>query len=171
MDQIKGLAMEVTSETTNSQDVTEEYVDLSARLGNLEATRDRVRAFLEDARNVEEALAVNQELSRLEGEIEAMAGRLQFLSQSAAFSSLTINLTPDILSQPIQIAGWQPQGVAREAIEDLVEALQGLADFLIRLGLFVLPLALILGVPVYLVVRFVRNYRRRSVRPVAPPAN
>lgn len=171
LDQIKALAVEVESETTNSQDVTEEYVDLSARLANLEATRDRVRTFLDEARNVEEALAVNQELSRLEGEIEVIKGRLQYLSQSAAFSNLIINLTPDILSRPIEVAGWRPEGVAREAIEDLLRALQGLAGFTIRVVLFVLPMALILGVPTYLIYRLARRFWRRG-RPEAalPPA-
>jgi hypothetical protein len=169
LDQIKELAVEVSSETTNSQDVTEEFVDLSARLANLEATRDRVRTFLDEARNVEEALAVNQELSRLEGEIEAIKGRLQYLSQSAAFSSLTINLTPDILSQPIEVAGWRPQGVAREAIEDLVQALQGLTNFAIRVVLFVLPMALVLGLPTYAIIRLARRFWRRRTDPLTPP--
>jgi hypothetical protein len=169
LDRIKELAMEVTSETTDSQDVTEEFVDLSARLANLEVTRDRVRTFLDEAKNVEEALAVNQELSRLEGEIEVIKGRLQYLSQSAAFSSLTINITPDVLSQPIQVAGWRPEGVAREAIEDLVQALQGLTDFVIRVVLFVLPMALVLGVPAYLIFRLARRFWRRRSEPILPP--
>ena len=168
LDQIKALAVEVTSETTNSQDVTEEYVDLSARLGNLEATRDRVRTFLDEARNVEEALAVNQELSRLEGEIEVIKGRLQYLSQSAAFSSLTINLTPDVVSQPLSSV-WRPQGVASEALQDLVQALQGLTDFLIRVVLFVVPMALVLGVPAYLIVRLALRFWRGRTRPAVPP--
>ena len=50
--EIKDLAQEVRSESTSSQDVTEEFVDLEARLANLEATADRVRAFLDEARNV-----------------------------------------------------------------------------------------------------------------------
>lgn len=158
VDQIKELANEVTWESSNSQDVTEEFIDLSARLENLEATADRVRAFLDDAKNVEEALAVNQELSRLESEIEALKGRIQYLSQSAAFSTLTIELTPDELSQPIEIAGWRPEGVARTAIEALVGALQSIANILIWLAIFCLPLVILIGIPGYLVIRF--SYRR-----------
>jgi hypothetical protein len=158
VDQIKELAHEVVWESSNSQDVTEEFIDLSARLENLEATADRVRTFLDDAKNVEEALSVNQELSRLEGEIEALKGRIQYLSQSAAFSTLTIELTPDELSQPIEVAGWRPEGVARSAIEALVGALQSLADLLIWLVIFCLPLVILIGIPGYLVVRF--SYRR-----------
>ena len=58
--EIKDLALEVQSESTNSEDVTDQYVDLNSRLGNLEATAERVRACLDEPRDVEEALAVNQ---------------------------------------------------------------------------------------------------------------
>lgn len=160
--QVKEAALEVRSESTNSQDVTEEYVDLEARLANLEATADRVREFLDDARNVEDALAVNQELSRLEGEIESLKGRMTFLRQSAAFSSLTIDLTPDELSQPIEVAGWRPEGVAKSAIEALISTGQGLANVIIWAGIFCLPLVLVIGLPLFLIGRFgYRRWRRR----------
>jgi hypothetical protein len=154
LDQIKGLATEVEFEGSNSQDVTEEYVDLSARLANLEATADRVRAFLDEARNVEEALNVNRELSRLEGEIESLKGRIQYLTQSAAFSTITISITPSALALPLQVGRWRPEGVARDALETLVGALQDLADAAIWLGIFCLPLGLLIGVPLFFAVRF-----------------
>ncbi|VAW37834.1 hypothetical protein MNBD_CHLOROFLEXI01-1609, partial [hydrothermal vent metagenome] len=128
LEAMRGLAVEVESENTTGQDVTEEFVDISARLANLEATADRVRSFLDETRNVEEALAVNQELSRLESEIEAMKGRLQYLSQSASFSTIMVDLTPDIVSQPIDTS-WKPAETFRNAAESLVDALQGVAEF------------------------------------------
>ena len=158
---LKGLAVEVTSESTTGQDVTEEYVDLSARLANLEATADRVRTFLDETRNVEEALAVNQELSRLEGEIEALKGRLQYLSQSAAFSTITVRLTPDVLAQPIEVGGWRPEGVVRDAILALVNTLQVIASALIWIAIYVLPILLIVSIPLWLLFRLVRRQRRR----------
>lgn len=168
IDQIREIALEVTHESTQGQDVTEEYVDLAARLGNLEATAARVRAFLDEARNVEDALNVNRELSRLESEIEAMKGRLQYLSQSAAYSTLTIYITPDALSQPIQIGGWRPQGVARDAVEALVSTLQGVADLLIWVAIYLLPLAIIIGIPGWLLLRFLTGFWRRRRTAVAP---
>ena len=157
IDAISAMSIEVTNLSTSGQDVTEEFVDLSARLENLEATAVRVRSFLEDADTVEEALAVNQELSRLEGEIESFKGRIQYLSQSAAFSTISINITPDELSQPIEVGGWRPSGIIRDALEALVDALQGLATFAIWLVIYFLPIALIIGIPLWLVVRFVRR--------------
>ncbi|GAB4264762.1 MAG: hypothetical protein Kow0080_04200 [Candidatus Promineifilaceae bacterium] len=162
MDTIKSMAVEVTRESTSGEDVTEEYVDLSSRLANLEATADRVRSFLDEAKNVEEALAVNQELSRLESDIEVIKGRMQYLSQSAAFSTITIDLTPDELAQPIEVGGWRPQGIAKDAVEMLIETLQFLASFLIWLVIYIAPVGLLVFGPLYLIGRaIVRRIRRR----------
>lgn len=158
---IKGLAVEVTSENSSGQDVTEEFVDLSSRLENLEATADRVRNFLDETKNVEEALAVNQELSRLESEIEVIKGRMQYLSQSAGFSTISINLTPDIATQPLNPETWQPGVVARQSFETLVNVLQGMANFLISTVIVLGPLALLLGLPLWLIVRYVLRRRQR----------
>lgn len=168
LDAIAGLAVEVTNLSTSGQDVTEEYVDLSARLGNLEATAARLRTFLDESRNVEEALAVNAELSRVEGEIEALKGRMKYLEESSAFSSITVNVTPDELAQPIQIGGWQPGGVAKEAIEALISMLQVLANTVIWFLLFALPILLIIAIPFVLLIWFIKWLRRRGRTDEAP---
>ncbi|MFO7679144.1 MAG: DUF4349 domain-containing protein [Chloroflexota bacterium] len=156
---VRGLAIEVRSETTSGQDVTEEYVDLSSRLENLESTAARVRSFLDEAKTVEEALAVNQELSRLEGEIAVIKGRMQYLSQSAAFSTISVHLTPDEAARPVEIAGWRPEGVAKDALESLIGFLQFMVEALIWVVIFLLPVLIILGIPLWLVVRYVRKRR------------
>jgi hypothetical protein len=161
IDAVQLMSVEVTRISTSGQDVTEEYVDLSARLENLEVTADRVRAFLDETKNVEEALAVNQELSRLEGEIEVLKGRIKYLEQSSAFSTVSIDLTPDILSQPLEVGGWQPQGVAKSALESLIAALQTLVDITIWLLIFVLPVVLIIAIPIWILVVLIRRWRRR----------
>jgi hypothetical protein len=170
---LRAMATDVTSESTSGEDVTEEFVDLEARLGNLEATAERVRAFLDEADDVEDALAVNQELSRLESEIERIKGRMQFLSQSAAFSTITVSLTPNAANQPIEVGGWEPQGVAKDAIEALLGALQVLADAAIWIALFVLPVALVIFLPLVLVIFLARRWwrRRRSSSRTEAPAS
>lgn len=171
MEALRSMAVEVQQESTSGQDVTEEFVDLSARLENLEATAERVRAFLDEAETVEEALAVNQELSRLESEIEAMKGRLQYLSQSASFSTITVDLTPDVVAQPIEPSNWRPAVTFRNAVDSLVEALQDVAEFGIWFVIYLLPLLLVVGIPLWLVGRFVmKRWRRRHNPMVAETA-
>jgi len=159
---VRGLAIEVQHETTSGQDVTEEYVDLSSRLENLESTAARVRSFLDETKTVEEALAVNQELSRLEGEIAVIKGRMKYLSQSAAFSTITVHLTPDEASRPVEVAGWRPEGVAKDALESLIGFLQFMVEATIWFVIFLLPVLIVLGIPIWLVVRFIRKRRRRK---------
>lgn len=164
MSQIKDLALEVSQESRFGQDVTEEYVDLSARLTNLERATEQLQAFLTEAQNVQEALVVYEELSRLEGEIESYKARIQYLAQLADFSLITINLTPDVLSQPIEMGNWQAQGIVRNALESLIETLQMVASGSIWLVFYALPLLLMVGLPVWLIGRGIR--RRRSGRVV-----
>ena len=161
LDEIDTLANEVTNQSISGQDVTEEFVDLQAQLGNLQATADRVRAFLDDARNVEEALAVNVELSRLEGEIERITGRMKYLEESAHYSSISIEITPDELNRPVTVGRWQPEGTAKTAIEALINALQWLIDALIVIALFVLPLLLVIIGPIYLFIRYLLKRRAK----------
>ncbi len=173
MEEIQTLAIEVESVSSSGQDVTDEFVDLGARLKNLEATADRVRAFLLDTDNVEEALAVNIELSRLEGEIEVIKGRMQFLSQSATYSTISVEIYPDAVAQPIEIERWLPAEVAEGAVEALAETMQGIANFVIWLVIYIIPVALVLGLPTFFIGRWLRRkwQARKSVgRPSIVPA-
>jgi len=171
MNQVEEMALRVDRSSTTGEDVTEEYVDVSARLQNLEATAERVRGFLDDARDVEDALAVNQELSRLESEIESLKGRLQYLEQSAAFSTIEISLTPDELSQPLEVGGWRVGGVVRDAVEALITALQGLATIAIWLVVVLLPLLLIVILPIAVLIYLIRRWRRRRRQASTTPAD
>ena len=96
---IEVLALEVESREITSQDVTDEYVDIESRLVSLRATRDRLLSFLEQSGTIEDALLVEKELSALEERIEGMQGRINYLSQTSAFSLIEVNLQVS----PVQI--------------------------------------------------------------------
>ena len=78
----------------------------------------------------------------------------------------------DALNQPLEIGGWQPQGVAKEALEGLVRNLQGLADVVIRFFVGTLPLLLVIFIPLYIVLRIFLRLTKRPRRdtPTPPPA-
>ena len=89
---LRGLAVEVTAEDTSSKDITEEYVDLSAKLHNLEATEEQLLRLMEKAETVEEMLDVQRELSRTRGEIEQTKGRMQYLERTSDTSLIEVHL-------------------------------------------------------------------------------
>ncbi|GAF92549.1 unnamed protein product, partial [marine sediment metagenome] len=89
---LRNLAVEVTSESTFGKDVTEEYVDLSAKLQNLEATEEQLLRIMEKAETVEDILDVQRELSRTRGEIEQTKARMQYLERTSATSLINVRL-------------------------------------------------------------------------------
>lgn len=95
---LRGLAAEVTSETTSSRDVTEEYVDLQAKLRNLQAAEEQLLRLMEKAEKVEDILAIQRELTQTRGEIEQTQGRMQYLEKTSSSSLIEVSLQEAKLS-------------------------------------------------------------------------
>jgi hypothetical protein len=89
---LRALAVEVRSESTSGQDVTEEYIDLTARLKNLEAAEAQLLKLMEQAGKVTDILEVQRELVKTRGEIEQTKGRMQYLEKSSSMSNIQVNL-------------------------------------------------------------------------------
>jgi hypothetical protein len=129
---LRQLAIDVPYETTTAKDVTEEYVDLEAQLGNLQATEAQYLALLEEAETVEEMLKVQKELSNVREEIERIEGRMKYLEQTSETSLIEVNLEETAgLAAP-----WSPSAVLKSAVRGLTAFGRGLATVLIWLGIF-----------------------------------
>ena len=98
MSELRDMAVDVTSESSTSKDVTEEYVDLTAKLDNLEATEKQLLVIMEKAETVEDILDVQRELTNVRGEIEQTKARMQYLEQTSATSLIEIYLVQSKLS-------------------------------------------------------------------------
>lgn len=109
LDQLEGVG-EVKEKTVSSTDVTEESIDLEARLENLVAVRDRIRRHLDRASNVEEIIAVERELGRVQSEIDSLSGRLEFLRSSAAMADVYLRIRRERILGPLGLlvsgVGW-----------------------------------------------------------------
>jgi hypothetical protein len=150
MRRLRGVALRVLDENASGQDVTSEYVDLQSQLGNLEVTRDRIRSFLDNAKTVEESLQINQELTNIEAQIEQVKGRMNFLSNRSAYSTITINLEPDIpaitpTATPTAIPTatpepWNPGKTVTHAADTVTNIYQGLIELAIWLLIVIVPI-------------------------------
>ncbi len=162
LEQIKGLAVEVKSENISGQDVTGEYTDLKSRLTNLEAAERQLQSIMEEATKTEDVLAVYNQLVYTREQIEVIKGQMKYYEESAALSAITLDIAPNIATQPIEIGGWHPDGVAKESIETLVRLVQGLVDFLIRFGIVCGPFLIVIGVPTFFIGRAIIRRMRRT---------
>ncbi len=165
LDKIKEGTVEVRSENISGQDVTQEYTDLESQLRNLEAAEEDLREIMGSLTKAEDVLRVYENLRQVRQEIEIIKGRMQYFEQSARLSAISVELLPDVVSQPLQIGRWQPQGTAKEALQSLISALQFLANATIWFVIFILPVLLLLSIPFW-VIRWV--IIRRRVRKVTP---
>ena len=89
---LRAMAQDVKSEITSSRDVTDEYYDIQARLTNLEATEGALIKLLDRAEKVEDALSIQESLSRVQEDIERLQGRIKLLEQTAAYSLINVSL-------------------------------------------------------------------------------
>ncbi len=170
LDQIRAQSnQEPISETANSQDVTQDYVDLQSRQKNLEAAEVDLTKIMDQAYKTEDVLSVYNQLVSIREQIEVIKGQIKYYNESAQYSAIAVELIADAAVQPIEIGGWQPQGVAKQAVEALVRTLQFLLNVLIWIVIYVLPVLLVLFVifvlPFVLVIRAAA--RRRAKRKAA----
>lgn len=159
----------VISENVSSQDITSEYTDLGSRLRNLEATEVQLMEIMDRATKTEDVLSVFNQLNQVREQIELIKGQMKYYEQSAALSSISVELIPNEAVQPLTIGGWQPVGVAKDALQTLIGALKFLANAAIWIILFILPVLAIVLAPPILIIRAV--LRRRARPKVNPPAN
>jgi hypothetical protein len=131
-ERLRQFAVAVPYENTEAVDVTEEYVDLEARLRNLEATEAQYLALMAKAEDVEDMLMVQKELSNVREEIERIEGRMLYLERTSDMALIEISLQETKgLAAP-----WSASGALRTAVRGLTAFGRGLATLFIWLGIF-----------------------------------
>ena len=152
---LRQLAVRVESENTNSQDVTEEYIDLEARLKNAEATEQEFLVLLDKATDVEDILKIYESLSRVRQDIEQIKGRMQYLERTSSMSQISVSLTPEFSAKPPVPPGWNALEIFKSAFRGLVITGQVLAVIAIWLLIFIPIWGTVLGIILW------RRHRRK----------
>jgi len=116
--------------------------------------------IMDAARRIEDVLQVYNQLVDVRGQIEVIKGQMQYYERAAALSAIEVDIIADTADQPLQIGKWQPRGVAKDALETLINYLQGFVDFLIWMAILVLPMAATVLAPLYLIGRSFLKWRR-----------
>ncbi len=147
---------ELKSEQEATEEVTERYIDLKARLRNLQRQESRYLDILDLAKKVEEVLKVENELTRIRGEIESLQAQIDYLERSAAMATITLELSePKTITEPV----W------KWGLKDAV--IRAIKNFIVVVNLFIviigtlLPL-IILGFLIWFGIYSWRKLARRS---------
>jgi hypothetical protein len=156
---VAGLG-DVLSQSAEESDVTQEHIDLVARIDNLKAEEIRLRKMLDAAKTVDEMLAVDRELARVQGDIESMQAQLAYLERQAAQATLSLTLSePGALVRPGS-GGWGFGSAITYGVQAAVIILRSMIASLIALS----PLLLV-GLLIWALVRAIRRRRRAKKEP------
>jgi len=153
---------EVADEHIDGRDITEEYVDLESKLGNLRATETQFLAIMKMAVKIEDVLAVQKELSYVRENIEMTEGRIKYLKESVDLSSLTIYLSTNPSTLPVidKQDEWKPFAVFKEALRSLLDTGKEVLNATIWFGVY-LPVIVVIFLVVWGIKRYITRKRKQ----------
>ena len=169
LDEITRLAANLREANVAGQDVTEDFIDLEARLKTQKALELQFLEIMKQARTVEDALQVQSQIADVRTDIEKLEGRKRFLENRSSLSTITVNIrTPKIITV-------NPTGLrhtVREAVSESLEMASGMLIFFIRFVILMVPIFAFVLVPAGLVLRYLmrRAKRIRLAQALAAPS-
>lgn len=161
LEEIRKSVDRVVTESVKGRDVTEEFIDIEARLKTKKALEERFLEIMKQSKSVADALRVQRELANVRTEIERIEGRKRFLENQAIFSTIVLSL-----KTPTEISG-SPTGFfyeLKEAVSDGFEAALAFVLFLVRFVIAILPFLIIVVLPIFLLLRYLwKKYRKKRL--------
>jgi len=161
-----GGTLKILNEQVQTQDVTATAVDLDARLTNLRATEQALLGIMARAATITDTLAVQTQLTTVQGQIEELQAQRNLLGDQAAFSTLTVQFEATPITEVTSAtSGWSINGTVDDATATLVKMGQGLAS----LGVWLVIVGVPVGVGLLVLLLIYRLFRRIRRRPAEPP--
>ncbi len=164
--QLKAMAVTVNHESLSTQDVTDQFVDLEARLRTLAATETELQALLAEARSRDfkaaDIMVVYERLTEIRGRSERLQGQLNQLSNQTSFSTVNIYLNPTESAESIAGEKWRPTETVRRSFRGLVSGLKVIIDFLIYLMIGVIPILAVILLPLVFLWRRFRSPKKKG---------
>jgi hypothetical protein len=159
LEEIRKTAGRIVVESVKGQDVTEEFIDIEAQLKAKKALEAQFMEIMKRANTVEDALNVQRQLAEVRGEIERIEGRKRFLENQAALSTIKVRVqTPRVFATSSDGLGDRLSDSVGTGLDIALNFVLGLVTLVIGL----LPFALLIGVPGFLIGRSVMRRRKRQ---------
>ena len=158
LQQIEKLATNMPVRNVTGQDVTEEFIDLEARVKTQKALELQFLDIMRQAHKVEDALEVQRQIADVRTEIEKLEGRKRFLENRSSLSTITVNIQTPI---PIVVSASGFSHTVREAVSESIELATGMVLFFVRFVIVMTPILVFVILPLGLAALY---FKRRAVR-------
>lgn len=115
-------------------------------------------------------MSVFRELTNVREDIEVLQGQLNYYKDASRLSAVSVHLEAKEAIKPITTGGWQPGLEVQKALQSLIKGLTLLVNLLIFILIVLVPIGLIIGLPIYLIVRATRKHKETIKAVEAKPA-
>lgn len=154
----RSLSVKVVSENINGRDVTDQYVDIDARLANLNKTKTKFEEIMAKAEKVDEIMQVQRELVNLQDQIDSLKGQQNYLEKSAQISKVTIYLSTDELALPYAPSeAWRPTVIFKKAVRSMIGSLRKIGSLIIWIVVYS-----IIWIPVLIIYKLIQRRRNKK---------
>ena len=159
LDQIRGLTSNLTEEKVTGQDVTEEFIDLEARIRTQKALEAQFLQIMRQTGKIVDALEVQRQIAEVRSDIERLEGRKRFLENRSSLSTITVNIVAAKPMVVVPTSGFRQS--VRDAVSDSVDVGSGIVLFFVRFLIVMIPISVFLLLPGGLLLRyFIRRAKR-----------
>lgn len=156
---IERLGSGAQTEKIGSEDVTDEYIDVEARVTNQKRLEVQLAGLLAQASKIDDALRVHQELTSVRTEIDRLEGRKRFLETESSLAKISLSISP--IAPVVAASSSEFMVNLRRAATDSMDLATGIVLFGIRAGAILLTVSVMLGLPLLGVMRLLRRRQRR----------
>jgi len=159
LDTLRGWSIKVVSENLVGTDVTDQYVDVEARIETLEKTKAAMEDILSQATVISDLTNITRELISIQSQIDALKGRQQSLEENAKLAKITIYLSTDEIALPYAPSEtFRPQVIFKLAIRSLITHLRALGSMGIWFAVYA-----VVWVPVLLILYLLnKRFQKRG---------
>lgn len=158
-DEIKKLAANTPSENVTSQDVTEDFIDLEARIKTQKALEVQFLEIMRQANKISDALEVQRQIAEVRTDIEKLEGRKRFLENRSSLSTINVNVQTPKPVIAVTESGFRQS--LREAVSDSISLASDLVLFFARFLIMMVPVTLFVLLPAALMIRYLWRRTKR----------
>jgi len=159
LDQIRKLGTNLTEENVTSQDVTEEFIDLEARIKTQVALEQQFLQIMKQAGKISEALEVQRQIADVRTDIEKLEGRKRFVQNAASLSTITVNIQAPRPMVAVTSTGFGR--TVRDAISESIDVASNIVLFFVQFVIVMIPVFALVLLPAGLIVRYLMRRARR----------
>ena len=155
---LREISVKVVYENIYGTDVTDQYVDVEARLNTLNTVKTRYEEIMTGTNNIDQILNIQQKIFSVQDQIDRLKGQLAYMDATSSSTLITVYLSTDELSLPYAPDDfWRPEVVFKLAVRSLIGVLRDLGSWLIWIGVYA-----VIWVPALALIILIRKILQRK---------